>query len=88
MKLANEIMQIDRYLDRKRNASLHYRHMDQLLMMARNTFVGEVAFTSELSIFINFRAATYQWMLYALHEYHKDGKPKEPSVILIYNYDP
>lgn len=57
-------------------------------MMAHNTFVGAVAFTSELSIFINFRAATYQWMLYALHEYYKDGKPKEPTVILIYNYDP
>lgn len=45
-------------------------------------------------IFLSFRCATLeaqafrQWMLHGLYEHYRDDKPKEPSVLLVYNYDP
>lgn len=55
---------------------------------------SDTFYNLEAIIFLSFRCATLearafrQWMLHGLYEYYRDEKPKEPSVILVYNYDP
>ncbi|WP_281671360.1 hypothetical protein [Rikenella microfusus] len=55
---------------------------------------SDTFYNLEAIIFLSFRCATLeaqafrQWMLHGLYEHYRDDKPKEPSVILVYNYDP
>lgn len=58
------------------------------------TKYSDTFYNLEATIFLSFRCATFearafrQWVLHGLYEYYRDEKPKEPSVILVYNYDP
>ncbi len=55
---------------------------------------SDMFYNLEAIIFLSFRCATFearifrQWVLHGLYEHYRDDKPKEPSVILVYNYDP